>query len=372
MDFSVRERCASISPPVAIAALAALVTIVVGIGTIFQWWIVRDPGQAAGAVEGKVRKAGRQPWHDIEGAWPGTLLEYHLTARNSGGRELNHPVLTLGIPHGVRVLPETCRVVVDSRESRCPRGWLGGGVSRRSLAPSDGFGLIVQAQLRRGVGSAFQTVDVELNADETRPESDEVKVKPRATHAQAAARSLVRGVDGRGALEWNATPQPAIRSERRLAHSWALLNPERRHRFDAIPPDQIVSVDRLVHDRRLDGRIVSFAGTIGGDPTTYAAYRPRSDGEPGQRLALQRFVVESESGDGQASCLTTRLVGHRLHEGDRVRVRAMPIAWGSIESADGVVPAVSLDCAAIQRLPSPPQDGPSESAPAIAGSKPCE
>ena len=118
--------------------------IIVGIGTVFNWWIVRDPGQPASAVEGKVRKAGRQPWHDVEGAWPGTLLEYHVTARNPGGADLHQVVVSISVPPGIRVLPETCRYATGSRDSSCPEDWLANGIAQPSLGASDSLSVVVQ------------------------------------------------------------------------------------------------------------------------------------------------------------------------------------------------------------------------------------
>lgn len=353
MHIRLGRRHLRISPAAVVATVGTIVAIVVGIGTIFGWWSVRDPGPPIGSVEGKVRKAGRGAWHDVEGAWPGALLEYRVTARNSGGVELNHFVVTASVPGGIRVLPETCRYAVGSRKSRCPANWQSAGISRASLGVSASLTIVFQSQLRRGVAGGFQTVTVEANSDETSPELDNVQVKPRATHGQAAARRLVRWITSSAVLDWHGGSQPAIRSERLLADHWRRFNPERPHRFSSIHPDLRASVKRLAHDRRLDGRVVAFVATVIEEPNTYTGYRPRWDGGTearGPRLTVQTFLV-GKRGGAAALCVATREAGRRLHRSDVVRVRAVPITWSRASASEPIIPAVALDCAATRRIP---------------------
>ncbi|HEU5142255.1 MAG TPA: hypothetical protein VFU04_03760, partial [Solirubrobacterales bacterium] len=107
----------------------------------------------------------------------------------------------------------------------------------------------------------------------------------------------------------------------------------------------------LVHDHRLDGRIVTLAGTVHGSPTSYPGYTRRRPGRPPLRLVKQRFLLRSASGEEQAWCVATRRAGHRLHAGDRVLIRALGIAWGPASSDGRSIPTVSLACVAVRRLP---------------------
>ena len=354
------------TPWKAIASIAAIIGIIVGIGTMLGWWTVHNPGQPGSAIEGKVRKRGDRSWHDIEGAAPGAEVEYHVALYNSGSIELDHLSLTISPPEGIRLIAGSCVYRVGSSSRRCPSDWIERGIGRSSLKPEANLVLTVRGALARHTPDGLLSLRTEANADQTEPVADVVPVKPRATHAQAAARGLVREAGMDAPIDWISQPEPAARSELLLARRWRILNPERLHRFASVHSRQLVSLERLAHDRRLDGQVITVISTVEEEPVTYAGYRPRAGGGTeagGPRLTRQIFVMLGERMGAVASCVTTRESGHRLHDGDRVRIHAVPLAWGTATLNDATVAAVALDCAAIRRLPATAEDGGGADAP---------
>lgn len=127
---------------------------------------------------------------------------------------------------------------------------------------------------------------------------------------------------------------------------WPLLDPHRLHGLDSMPAGRPTTLRHLEDTRVEPSRIVSLPATITSRPVTMeefaAAGRHR-------RAVRQVFAIGEKPGERGAWCTTTTSTAQpRLHQGDRVELRAVVAEWGRSEASDGA--AVMLYCPALRVL----------------------
>ncbi len=294
-------------------------------------------------VIGKVKQSGKRTWSDhLEMANGGGWIVYGLRVENSGQKTVDNLVARADLPEHVTAAPGSCWYGIDRvAATPCPAMPVTEGVRFAKLEPGSWFHLVftaaVSPRFRGGRYRAMLTV----SSDQTDEIHREVEVKVPATAAEDAVRGLYRATGAEANGFWDGAPVMAPRSKRFLIERWAELGLERSHRFDRLPRGPLVSLSRLHHDHRLEGRVVELKASIIGPPSEFSL---------GPGLVKQKLEVGVAGEPERAWCYTVRSAERLLRYGDNLEIKGVPIAWGAVDGARKAAEATMMACPAIHLL----------------------
>lgn len=331
----------------AIPVVAGLVVILtfaltlLGIGPFVQQKPVSAPDLS---LEAKFREVGDSVWTDNGWLTSGNRIEYGVFIRNNGDGAATDLLARIALPANVHVEAGSCRFRWEGRKASCVGEIAGGGLLFPTLEGGANLDIVLIGEVDPGRPGGRLPATAVLNSNETPETTEAVDVYLEESPAERAVREIYRGQAEDDREFWAGQPLFASRSKRLLIERWRRLDPDRAHSFTAVPGGPLVSLARLWHDRRLDGRVVELDAYVSTHPSSY-----RRKGRPG--LVVQSFAVGVGDSDYRGWCFATRRRRRLLRFGDRVWVRAVPIAWGSSHRNDGGYRSMTLlVCPAIRRL----------------------
>jgi hypothetical protein len=279
-------------------------------------------------VVGKVKQGGVQTWGDYaEVPSGGGKIVYGLRIENTNQKTVENLVVRTDLPEYVSVVPGSCRYGMEEVAAvPCPGTPVAEGAQFPELEPGGWLHLILVAEVSTEVPGGRYPAMLTVTSDQTDEIRRQVEVKIPATPAEEAVRGLYRATEGDANDFWDGLPTMALRSKRLLIGRWSDLSLERGHGFDDVPSGPLVSLSRLYYDHRLEGRVVELRASIVGPPGEFSM-------RPG--LVKQSLEIGIPGGPAQAQCYTVRSSNQLLHYGERLEVKAVPIAWAVSKGQGG-------------------------------------
>jgi hypothetical protein len=294
-------------------------------------------------VIGKVKQGGVQTWGDYaEIPSGGGKIVYGLRIENTGQKTVDNLVVRADLPEYVSVVPGSCRYGMEQVAAiPCPGTPVAEGAQFPELEAGGWMHLILVAKVSTEVPGGRYPTTLTVTSDQTDEIRRQVEVKIPATPAEEAVRGLYRATEGDANDFWDGAPTMAPRSKRLLIGQWPDLSLERGHGFDDVPSGPLVSLSRLYYDHRLEGRVVELHASIIGPPGEFSM---------GPGLVKQSLEIGVLRGPARAQCYTVRSSEQLLHYGDRLEIKAIPIAWGIVERAGRAEETTMVVCPAVHRL----------------------
>lgn len=294
-------------------------------------------------VIGKVKQSGERTWSDhVEMTNRGGWIVFGLRVENSGQKTVDNLVARADLPEHVTAAPGSCWYGFDRvATAPCPATPVTEGVRFAQLEPGGWLHLVFTAMVSPQVPGGRYPAMLTVTSDQTDEIRHEVEVEIPATAAEGAVRGLYRATEADANGFWDGAPAMAPRSKRFLIERWAELGLDRGHRFERLPRGPLVSLSRLYHDHRLEGRVVELKASIIGAPSEFSL---------GPGLVKQKVEVGVAGEPERAWCYTVRSAERLLHYGDSLEIKGVPIAWGAVDRAGKADEATMMACPAIHLL----------------------
>ncbi len=290
----------------------------------------------------RVKRQGDETWGNVvqmEDQAQGGRVAVGMRVENPGFRPLTGLVGRASLP--VALLPNgRCRYGINQpATTSCPGSPLvEGGVRLPTLQPQDWVLLVFEAEVPAGVPGHLYAIGLSISSDQ----AEEIKKTTSVEVPSTVAESTVRGLFAQTESEtefWHGEPEMAGRSKHFLIRRWPDMALERAHRFAQMPRGRVISLSDLFYDHTHEGRVVEVRGRIAGHPSAF---------QKDAHVVKQSYEVAVSGEDPKLRCYTWRPADHLLGEGDRLKIKLIPIAWTPNGSGEELTMGVCLSARVIR------------------------